>query len=253
MDQPEDHLWILRGTDADLERLLLVLSLGPQYVSTVFQGAKGLVEMWRNLEQNRPWVNVWLMFRHFSLKLLWVLDTLVLFASDMWSCEMFFGRQWKHHSIQNMPPLFLPKKTPCFGSFRTRVDFPEVYHSLLFPKEKPILTTRFPTILGLSTGADLASETTKEKTLNAHEATVTSLSASPPTAPYDPRLVSCSKARNNNCMDIKSGYGGVWRFELCQLYCTKLTNQVFESVLVLMKNVYHTHYFLVNVWNHIRK
>lgn len=45
MDQPEDHLWILRGTDADLERLLLVLSLGPQYVSTVFQGAKGLVEM----------------------------------------------------------------------------------------------------------------------------------------------------------------------------------------------------------------
>jgi len=32
-----------------------------------------------------------------------------------------------------------------------------------------------------------------EKTLNAHEATVTSLSASPPTAPYDPRLVSCSK------------------------------------------------------------
>lgn len=45
MDQPEDHLWILRGADADLERLLLVLSLGPQYVSTVFQGAKGLVEM----------------------------------------------------------------------------------------------------------------------------------------------------------------------------------------------------------------
>ena len=35
--------------------------------------------------------------------------------------------------------------------------------------------------------------------------------------------------------------GGVWRLELCQLYCTKLTNQVCDSVLVLMKNVYHTH------------
>lgn len=45
MDQPEDHLWILRGADADLERLLLVLSLGPQFVSTVLRGAKGLVEM----------------------------------------------------------------------------------------------------------------------------------------------------------------------------------------------------------------
>ena len=153
----------------------------------------------------------------FSLKLLWVLDTLVLFASDMWSCEMFFGRQWKHHSIQNMPPLFLPKKAPCFGSFRTSVHFPEVYHSLLFPKEKPIQTTRFPTFLGPSTGPIWPVKTTKEKTLNAHEATVTSLSASPPTAPYDPRLVSCSKAWNKNCLDIKSGYGGVWRFELCQL------------------------------------
>lgn len=38
----EDHLWILRGADADLERLLLVLSLGPQYVSTVFSGGQGL-------------------------------------------------------------------------------------------------------------------------------------------------------------------------------------------------------------------
>ena len=38
MDQPEDHLWILRGTDADLECLLLVLSLGPQYVWTVLRG-----------------------------------------------------------------------------------------------------------------------------------------------------------------------------------------------------------------------
>ena len=40
MDQPEDHLWILRGADADLERLLLVLSLGPQYVSTVLRGQR---------------------------------------------------------------------------------------------------------------------------------------------------------------------------------------------------------------------
>ncbi|CAJ1413454.1 unnamed protein product [Effrenium voratum] len=34
---------------------------------------------------------------------------------------------------------------------------------------------------------------TLEKTLNAHEATVTSLAASPPSAPYDQRVVSCSK------------------------------------------------------------
>ena len=33
----------------------------------------------------------------------------------------------------------------------------------------------------------------KEKTLNAHEATVSSIAASPQGAPYDPRLVSCSK------------------------------------------------------------
>ena len=33
----------------------------------------------------------------------------------------------------------------------------------------------------------------KEKTLNAHEATVSSIAASPQGASYDPRLVSCSK------------------------------------------------------------
>ena len=219
MDQPEDHLWILRGTDADLERLLLVLSLGPQYVNG-FEGPRAWLrceEIWKGRKRREQALSQSMDVPTFSLKLLWVLDTLVLFASDMWSCEMFFGRQWKHHSIQNMPPLFLPKKAPCFGSFRTSVHFPEVYHSLLFPKEKPIQTTRFPTFLGPSTGPIWPVKTTKEKTLNAHEATVTSLSASPPTAPYDPRLVSCSKAWNKNCLDIKSGYGGVWRFELCQL------------------------------------
>lgn len=34
----------------------------------------------------------------------------------------------------------------------------------------------------------------EEKTLNGHEAAVTSIAASPPQSPYDPRLVSCSKA-----------------------------------------------------------
>ena len=176
------------------------------------------------------------MFRHFSLKLLWVLDTLVLFASDMWSCERFFGRQWNDHSIQNMPPLFLPKKTPCFRSFRTEVHFPEVYHSLLFPKEKPIQTTRFPTILGPSTGLIWPVKTTEEKTLNAHEATVTSLSASPPTAPYDPRLVSCSKAWNKNCWISKVDMVGFGGLNYVNFVVQNWQIKVFESVLVLMKN-----------------
>lgn len=239
-----------------------------------FWGAKGLIEMWRNLEENRPWVNVWLMFQHFSLKLLWVLDTLALFASDMWSCEMFFDRQWNDHSIQNMPPLFLPKKAPCFGSFRTRVHFPEVYHSLPFPKEKPIQTTlaklkalsnsptvfwgpSFSTILGLSTGPIWPVKRPRKR----------------PWMPtrqrwrlYQPRHqrhpmihVWCLVARHGTktAWISKVENGGVWRLELCQLYCTKLTNQVCDSVLVLMKNVYHTHththHSMVNIWKHIRK
>lgn len=194
-----------------------------------FRGPKAWLrceEIWRRtgLESMHGWCS-----NIFSLKLLWVLDTLVLFASDMWSCEMFFGRQWKHHSIQNIcHDSFCRKKHLVSDRFEPEYTSQKSITASLSPKKshcklrllnsklsqihQPFFGPLFLNHFGSLNGADLASETTKEKTLNAHEATVTSLSASPPTAPYDPRLVSCSKAWNKKLHGYQKwkmvGFGG---------------------------------------------
>ncbi len=116
-----------------------------------------------------------------------------------------------HHSLL-FPPSHLYKR--CLLNFQTLKDFlgpvdgrnPANHLGCFWNLVKHGISTTSPStgeLAGFLNQSDPNGrqmiwpvETTEEKTLNAHEATVTSLSASPPTAPYDPRLVSCSKAWN---------------------------------------------------------
>lgn len=102
-------------------------------------GPKGLGEMWRNLEENRPWVNVWLMFRHFSLKLLWVLEfscfCLLLHTCEVVRCYFFLWASKKGSGVlfllqtcdvvffvddERKAPLHITCATTLFGETKAR-------------------------------------------------------------------------------------------------------------------------------------
>lgn len=164
----EDHLWILRGTDADLERLLLVLSLGPQYVKGFSGGQRpgwdvkifGRGEK----EESRPWVNLW-MFQFFFSEIVvsfGYFSSFCLRHLKLW--DVFWQTMKAPLHTKYATTLFAEKNT-LFRIVSNQSALPGSLSQPPFPQRKAHPNYAFPNHFGSLNGADLASENDQGKDL----------------------------------------------------------------------------------------